>query len=192
MKNIFISVLLLLLFQLGQAQDIQNKPLVQQVKKVNILYPGYEQEKPVGEKTTWGYSLGTRFWYGWGTSYNWYLGSSGNYSYLNVVPSIELYGRWYYNLAKRSRKYKRIAHNSASYFTTGAAAWFDGIGLIENNYSQLDHIYSGIYVGWGWRRTFGRRVIFDMHLKFQPTFEDDRYGGVLVLPGIHIGYLLFK
>lgn len=108
------------------------------------------------------------------------------------MPSAEWYGRWYYNIAKRSRKQKRIAHNSASYFTAGATVWFDGIGLIENNYQQQDRILTGIYAGWGWRRTFGRRILFDMHFRVQPTMENTTAFGLALLPGVHIGYLLLK
>lgn len=192
MKYILSGILLLVFVLPGMAQEVQNKTLVNPVKKINILYPGLEREKPLGEKTTWGYSLGTRFWYGWGTSYDWFFQSSGHFSYLNAVPSVECYGRWYYNIAKRNQKQKRIANNSASYFTAGAAVWFDGIGLIENNYVQKDRVLTGIYVGWGWRRTFGQRMLFDLHFKVQPTMEDVSDFGIVLLPGIHIGYLLNK
>lgn len=194
MKHFFTGIFLLLLIRPCLAQDVPNKELMQQVKKINILYPGFEHEKPIGLKASWGYSLGTRFWYSI-TRYD-YIGSNQSshwkLDYLNLVPSGELYGRYYYNISKRERKHKRIANNSASYFTTGAVVWVDGISIVGETLPEDDYIYSGVYLGWGMRRTFGSRIIFDMHLKVQPTFEDDQFGAVMVLPGIHIGYLLFE
>ncbi|HKJ43056.1 MAG TPA: hypothetical protein VKA27_13260 [Sunxiuqinia sp.] len=174
-------------------QPINSKPLVEQVQKINILYPGFEKEKPIGEKTTWGYSLGTRVWYSWGSYYDDLNQIFRNrFNYINLVPCGEIYGRWYYNIKKRYQKHKRIAHNSASYFTAGATIYFDGIELIDHRRNNNDRILTGVNVGWGWRRTFGGRILFDIHFKVQPTMENTTNFGILLLPGIHIGYLLLK
>lgn len=192
-----LKQLVFLLLILGQncfAQEVPGtRSLVHEVKKINILYPGFEQEKPMAEKMTWGYSLGTRFWYSWGTYYDGYGQSLNNqFEYFNLVPCGEVYGRWYYNIARRNRKHKKIANNSGSYFTAGAAIYFDGIDLIDEVYPDGDQIYVGVYAGWGWRRTFGRRIIFDLHLKVQPTMKDATDFEIVLLPGVHLGYLLFK
>lgn len=193
MKYILVGILILLFVQSGLAQDVQSKYLVTQVKKINILYPGFEKENPVGEKTTWGYSLGTRFWYSWGSYYDQHTQTFRNgFDYINLVPCGEVYGRWYYNINKRYRKHKRIANNSASYFTAGAVVYFDGIELIDHSFSNSDRILTGVNIGWGWRRTFGQRILFDLHFKVQPTMENASDFGILLIPGIHIGYLLFK
>lgn len=193
MKYVFVGILILFFARFGLAQEVQNEYLVSQVKKINLLYPGFEKEKPVGDKTTWGYSLGTRFWYSWGSYYDAKAQAFGNgFNYINLVPCGEVYARWYYNINKRNKKHKRIVHNSASYFTAGAVVYFDGIELIDHRISNSDRILTGVNVGWGWRRTFGRRILFDLHFKVQPMMENASDFGIVLLPGIHLGYLLSK
>lgn len=192
MKKRWYLFVMLFVCQVGFAQVTSEKVFVQSVKKINFLYPGFEKEKPLSAKTTWGYSLGTRFWYSAGLYYDEDYSRRWKFDYVNLVPSGVIYGRWYYNIAKRERKHKKIGNNSASYFTAGAAVYLDGINLVGEGNPEGDHIFTGLYAGWGMRRTFGRRIIFDMHLKIQPTMQDNTDFDVLFIPGIHLGYLLNK
>ncbi len=192
MEKRWYLVLMLFISQLGVAQVTTQKNLTEPVKKINLLYPGYEREKPFSEKMTWGYTLGARFWYSAGMYHDGDNSSRWTFYEVDLVPSGEIYGRWYYNIAKRDRKHKKIVNNSASYFTVGTAVYFDGINLKEEGTPDSDYFIAGLYAGWGWRRTFGQRIIFDMHLKVQPTMNNDADFGVFVIPGIHLGYRLLK
>ena len=192
MEKRWCLVLMFFISQFGMAQQTADKQLTEPVQKINLLYPGFEKEKPLSKKMTWGYTLGTRFWYSVGLYPDGDNSSRWDFDFIDLVPSGELYSRWYYNLAKRDRKHKKIVNNSSSYFTVGSAVYFSGINLKGEGNPYGDEFIAGLYGGWGWRRTFGQRIIFDMHLKVQPTVNHEGDCDIFFMPGVYIGYKLIR
>ncbi len=190
MKKVTVFGCMMLAVQIGFAQIDSKSIELEEVRKVNIFYPGYEVEKPLSGKMSWGYMIGTHIWF----QASQHLKSDQSYGlgfdYIDIVPTAELYSRWYYNIGKRQAKNKKIVNNSASYFVGGAVVMIDGIRIAGDDYSGDDNFYSGIYAGWGMRRTFGRKLLLDLHFKLQPTFQGKSYHGLAILPGLRFAYLI--
>lgn len=190
MRRVQVFVVMMMFVQIGFAQINSKSIELEEVRKVNIFYPGYEVEKPLSGKMSWGYMIGTHIWF----QASQHLKSDQSYGlgfdYIDIVPTAELYGRWYYNINKRTGKKKKTGNNSASYLTVGAAVMIDGIRIAGDDYSGDDNFYSGIYAGWGMRRTIGRKFTLDLHFKLQPTFQGKSYYGLAILSGLRFAYLL--
>ena len=190
MKRLSVFICMLLIGFSSFAQQGEKSIELEKVRKINFLYPGHEIENPLKCKLSWGYMVGSHIWFQASQRLRSDESTGFGFDYIDLVPTAELYGRWYYNIGKRASKKKRVQNNSASYLTMGTAVIVDGIRIIGNDSMTEEKVYYGIFTGWGMRRTFGKRIILDLHLKFQPTFEGSTYEGLALLPGLKLSYLL--
>lgn len=83
------------------------------------------------------------------------VGSINNdHTQLGLAPSLTLEPRWYYNIAKRSRKGKNTAKNGANFFTVSFKYLPDTFVITgEDDANVLNQIY--IIPKWGIRRNIG-------------------------------------
>ncbi len=192
MKTFLLFIFSVLIAFTAFSQN-QYESSLQKISKVNLLVPGYEFEKPIGQSVSIGIIAEMNFW---GE-----FRFSGKFDKLDLVPSINMYSRWYYNMAKRSGRNKKTACNAANYFVSGIVLANPVCRIIEDEPSnQLfpandlfeSNFYAGIYMGWGLRRTIGSRCTFDFSLRVQPTWKNFNEFDVFWGPAIRIGYVLNK
>ena len=163
------------------------------ITKINALYPSFEQELKVSSETTWGYSAGFNMFFSYGSSYSYYDYSQTTpvqTKYFEFIPTMEIYYRWYYRLLKRQQKGKKTINNSSGYFFTGAEVMTPGIKIQSVNHKGQDDIISGIYAGWGFRRTVGQRITLDLNVRYavlMTNIEKIDYKENII-PGFRIGY----
>lgn len=191
-KNILLFLVVLSTVSTnGQISEtlVENK-----VKKINILYPGYEMEFGVSNTTTWGFLVGfkVRGYYGEDRSDIFLVQNSNQTVYaFDLVPNLDVYYRWYYNLKKRENKGKNIVNNSGSYLFTGAFVNSPGLNLKEKNYELEDYFYYGPYLGWGVRwSSKSEKLVFDLNARVQHTFEGTNDNFTKLAVGFLIGYKL--
>ena len=163
------------------------------ITKINALYPSFEQELRVSPVTTWGYRAGFNIFFEYGNSYAYYDSfygfSPAQTKYFEFIPTMEIYYRWYYRLLKRQQKGKKTINNSSGYFFTGAEVMTPGIKVQSVNNSGLNDIISGVYAGWGFRRTMGNNLTVDLNLRYAILMANvEQVDFTNIIPGIKIGY----
>ena len=147
---------------------------------INILTPGLEYEIGVSDASTVDLRAGTGFAY----HKNWYTEGFG------IYPIFNLQYRYYYNLAKRLEKEKRIGHNSANYVALS--------GLVQSGKPVIGDLeYTADYFGvigpvWGLQRYYGSGFKLDLNLGLGYGFNDHDSSYLSSLISIRLGWLLGK
>lgn len=191
MKSFLITIIACLLVITSAAQTtvdgVENK-----ITKINALYPSFEQERKVSPVTTWGYRAGLNIFLAYGKSYSYYdsfYGSPTQTKYFEFIPTVEMYYRWYYNLLKRQKKGKKTINNSSDYFFTGAEVMTPGIKIQSVNNNGLNDIISGVYAGWGFRRTIGQKITFDFNVRYAVLMANvEAIDFTNIIAGFKVGY----
>ncbi|WP_372934705.1 hypothetical protein [Mariniphaga sediminis] len=191
----FPITLIALFFAFNSIAQTTFEGVEKKITKINNLYPSFENELRVSPQTTWGYRAGLNIFLEYGSSYSFYdfyYGTSPNRTkYFEFIPTMEIYYRWYYRLLKRQKKGKKTINNSAAYFFTGAEIMTPGIKIQSVNNSGLNDVISGIYAGWGFRRTIGEKIIIDLNLRYAILMENvEKVDFTTIILGFKIGYRL--
>jgi hypothetical protein len=64
-----------------------------------------------------------------------------------------------------------------------------GIKIQSVNNSGLNDIISGVYVGWGFRRTIGKKITLDLNLRYAILMANvEEVDFTNIIPGFKIGY----
>ena len=189
----FLVTIITCLFVLNTTAQTTLEGVDKKITKINALYPSFEQELRISKVTTWGYRVGFNIFLEYGSSYSFYdsyYGSSPTQTkYFEFIPTMEIYYRWYYRLLKRQNKGKKTINNSSGYFFTGAEIMTPGIKIQSVNNSGLNDIISGIYAGWGFRRTIGKKITLDLNLRYAILMANvDEVDFTNIIPGFKIGY----
>lgn len=191
MKTFLITTIAILFVITTEAQKI-TQGVEKKITKINALYPSFEQEIRVSPVTTWGYRAGFNIFLEYGSSYSYYgsfHNSPTNTKYFEFIPTLEIYYRWYYRLLKRQEKGKKTINNSSGYFFTGAEVMTPGIKIQTVNNSGLNDVISGIYAGWGFRRTIGQKITVDLNLRYAVLMANvEEVDFTNIIPGFKIGY----
>jgi len=192
MKTFLITMIACLLVINVVAQKTM-EGVEKKITKINALYPSFEQELKVSSETTWGYRAGFNIFFAYGSSYSYYdyysQGSPSQTKYFEFIPTMEIYYRWYYRLLKRQQKGKKTINNSSGYFFTGAEVMTPGIKIQSVNYSGQNDVISGIYAGWGFRRTIGQKITLDLNLRYAVLMSNiEEIDFTNIIPGFKIGY----
>lgn len=171
------------------------KGVEKKITKLNVLYPSFEQEMRISPVTTWGYRAGFNIFLEYGSSYSFYDSyyepSPAQTKYFEFIPTMEIYYRWYYRLLKRQKKGKKTINNSSGYIFTGAGIMTPGIKIQSVNNSGLSDIISGIYAGWGFQRTIGKKITLDLNLRYAILMANvEEVDFTNITPGFKIGYRL--
>ncbi len=192
MRTFFVTIITCL-FVLNTTAQTKLEGVEKKITKINALYPSFEQELRVSPVTTWGYRAGFNIFLEYRSSYSFYDSYSGSSptqtKYFEFIPTMEIYYRWYYRLLKRQKKGKKTINNSSGYFFTGAEIMTPGIKIQSVNNSGLNDIISGIYAGWGFRRTIGKKITLDLNLRYAILMANvEEVDFTNIIPGFKIGY----
>jgi hypothetical protein len=189
----FLITIIAYLFVLTTTAQTTLDGVEKKITKINALYPSFEQELRISPVTTWGYRAGFNIFLEYGSSYSFYDSyygpSPAQTKYFEFIPTMEIYYRWYYRLIKRQKKGKKTINNSSGYFFTGAEVMTPGIKIQSVNNSGLNDIISGVYVGWGFRRTIGKKITLDLNLRYAILMANvEEVDFTNIIPGFKIGY----
>ncbi|SHF20136.1 hypothetical protein SAMN05444274_10423 [Mariniphaga anaerophila] len=195
MKSLLIIVAVCIFSYTAVSQSAQNG-VETKITKINALYPSFEQEFRVSPQTTWGYRAGLNTFLEYGNSRYYSLYDNHTQTktrYFEFIPTAEIYYRWYYRILKRQEKGKKTINNSSGYFFAGAEIMTPGIKVQTVNNEGLNEVLSGVYAGWGFRKTFGSRVAFDFNIRYAVLMQNvDKVDFTNIIPGIRLGYILNK
>ena len=161
------------------------------ITKINLLYPSFEQETKLSKTATLVKRVGLNVSLKYGDLENYYNsdGSQKKVKYVELIPMLEIYYKWYYDLLKRQEKYKKTINNSASYLFSGVAIITPGIVIEKENSDKLDGIISSAYGGFGFRRTISRKIIFDVNIRYAVLmYNFDEFDLFNIIPGFKIGF----
>ena len=187
-KTLIILSACLIVFS-SKAQE-PLKGVEKKITLVNTLYPGFGQEFKVSPTTTWGYNAGLNIFFEYSESYNFMFGTTQT-KYFELVPTAEVYYRWYYRLLKRQQRLKKTINNSAGYLFSGARILSPGIKFITENEDGVTDLISAIYAGWGFRRTIRKNLILDLSLRYEIQMENlDKVDFANVVPGLRLAYTI--
>ena len=190
--KLFILTIIACLFVVNTEAREKVEGVEKKITKINVLYPSFEQEFKVSSLTTWGYRAGFNTFLEYGSSYSfydYYNSSSTKTKYFEFIPTAEIYYRWYYWLLKRQEKGAKTGNNSSGYLFTGAEIMTPGIKVQTVNNNGLNDFISGIYAGWGFRRTIGKKLTLDLNLRYSIlmlNIEDIDFTNII--PGFKLGY----
>ncbi|MFV0590605.1 MAG: hypothetical protein ACK5M7_04415 [Draconibacterium sp.] len=188
MKALFVTFAVCL-FAVTAGAQTTTAGVEKSITKINALYPSFEQELRVSPTTTWGYRAGLNVFFEYSSSQTFMDPVPVKTKYFELIPTAEIYYRWYYRLLKRQQKQKKTINNSAAYFFTGAEIMAPGIKIQSINDDGLNEVISGIYAGWGFRRTIGKRVTLDLNLRYAILMENvDEVDFTNLIPGFKLGY----
>jgi len=191
MKALSIT-LIACLFVITAAAQNATEGVEKKMTKINALYPSFEQEFRLSPVTTWSYRAGFNISLAYGDSYSYdnsFFGSTSHVEYFEFLPTAEVNYRWYYRLLKRQEKGRKTINNSAGYFFAGAEVATPGIKLQTVNNDGLHDVISGIYAGWGFRRTIGKKITIDLNLRYSllmRNVEETAFSNII--PGFKVGY----
>ena len=193
MKALSLTLVACLFVITAVAQE-PTEGVEKKITKINALYPSFEQELRVSPATTWGYRAGFNIFLEYGSSYSFddsFYGSSTQTKYFEFIPTLEIYYRWYYRLLKRQQKGRKTINNSAGYFFTGAEVMTPGIKIQAVNSDGLHDVIPGIYAGWGFRRTIGKKITLDFNLRYAILIANETVFNTII-PGFKIGYRIVQ
>ena len=180
------------LFVITAAAQNATEGVEKKMTKINALYPSFEQEFRLSPVTTWSYRAGFNISLAYGDFYSYdnsFFGSTSHVEYFEFLPTAEVNYRWYYRLLKRQEKGRKTINNSAGYFFAGAEVVTPGIKLQTVNNDGLHDVISGIYAGWGFRRTIGKKITIDLNLRYSllmRNVEETAFSNII--PGFKVGY----
>ena len=187
MLKTLVTLSVCLVFFISKAQE-PVKGVEKKITSVNTLYPGFGQEFKVSPTTTWGYNAGLNIFFEYSESYYYMLGTTQT-KYFELVPTAEVYYRWYYRLLKRQQRLKKTINNSSGYLFSGARILSPGIKFITENEDGVTDFISAIYAGWGFRRTIGKNLMLDLSLRYEIQMENlDKVDFANVVPGLRLAY----
>lgn len=167
-----LLLLTMLLAAPARAQD--SVPRVEDgILRVNLLIsPKFEGEFALSQNATLGARLGTELF-----AYDeWIL----DY-YFVLLPSVDVYYRYYYNLDRRTDRGKRIYRNSGNYvgmtalYANGNPIWSERPGASNS----IDHIFMAGPV-YGLQRTYGKGFFFDLEFGVGYGYADNDTGGSII------------
>lgn len=185
MKTILLFLFLFLInpFSYGQGSLEGNKI---KISKINILFPGYEFEQQIFDKSTIGFLADFKLWGYYNRNYqsNPFVHVSKKVYSLDIVPTIELFYKWYFNLDRRIFKQKNTSNFSASYLSTGIIGNFSSINLIKKDYLIDQGFFYGPFIGCGMRRSSNNgKIIYNLFIKGQFELRKEK---IIITPGVTI------
>lgn len=177
-KTLSVALICLLAFNTSRAQDSTNVTQATEVKSLNklrltLLGITYEREQKIGKLTSVYFAGGAAASF----VYQAYSDGSGYESetHFNIFPTVNAGIRRYYNFEQRNKKDKKTVNNAANYYGLDISAYFAPI--LDNDYFGNGEI--GITPQWGFQRSIGKKINFDLMLGPTVRFGDgDPYFGV--------------
>lgn len=164
-----------------QAQEEAPVTIAKNQFKINLLSPGFVYEHGFDAKNT----LYSEISLGVGYRYNSFYNESNVY----FLPLINEQFRHYYNLEKRVKKGKSIAHNSANFFALNALYNFQSISTNKNYRECVPS--TTLAVLWGVQRTYKRK--FNMEFNIGPGINMDKYNTEFVpVVNFTLGWVIGK
>uniref|UniRef100_UPI00404A25FF hypothetical protein n=2 Tax=Flavobacterium sp. TaxID=239 RepID=UPI00404A25FF len=86
-----------------------------------------------------------------------------------LVPKLEVGGKWYYNLNHRVRKNKNTADNAANFFAL-TLSYYSDLFTISNRNSNFNSL-ANIIPNWGFRRNLGQHFNYEFVLGYGNSYE---------------------
>jgi hypothetical protein len=122
-----------------------------------------------------------------GLGLNLAYGSNTDGLEFELVPKIEVGGKWYYNLNYRNRKNKNTSDNAANFFAL-TVSYYSDLFIITNRNSNFNSLMN-IIPNWGFRRNLGQHFNYEFVLGYGNSYEfktNDNGNGIYI--DFKIGY----
>lgn len=88
---------------------------------------------------------------------------------IELVPKVEVGGKWYYNLNHRVKKNKNTNDNAANFFAL-TVTYYSDLFTIANKTSNFNSIINFI-PNWGIRRNLGKHINYEFVLGYGNSYE---------------------
>lgn len=88
---------------------------------------------------------------------------------IELVPKLEVGGKWYYNLNNRVKKNKNTNDNAANFFAL-TITYYSDLFTIANKTSNFNSIINFI-PNWGIRRNLGKHINYEFVLGYGKSYE---------------------
>lgn len=165
----YLALLLFTILLAAPARAQDTVPRVEDgILRLNLLFaPKIEGEFALSQNATLGARLGTEL-----ALYSEWLFDF----YVVLLPSADVYYRYYYNLDRRTERGKRIYRNSGNYvgltalYASGNPLWSERPDASDN----INHVFIAGPV-YGLQRTYGKGFYFVFEVGLGYGYEDDDF-----------------
>lgn len=151
------------------------------VLRLNLLItPKIEGEFAISQAATFGVRLGTELF-----AYDaWIL----DYYYV-LLPSVDVYYRYYYNLDRRTERGKRIYRNSGNYLGL-TALYANGNPIWSERPDADSNIDNLVMAGpvYGLQRTYGKGFFFNLEFGVGYGYADNGSSEIIPLASARLGW----
>ncbi len=149
----------------------------------SIIGLGLSYEKLIAKNLTINYEIGL--------SYSFYVGGGslyGNRFGYELSPIVSIENRWYYNLATRCRRHKKMNNNAGNFFCVKTG--YRSTPITSRN--LYDNPVIVIIPAWGLQRSIGKKLSFEFTPGYAIIFDThQKEWSQNINLSVKLGYILY-